>query len=232
MLCFHLFKWPLPLGMEESTVLCLGSISNSYSCSAPSLYCVAALYGPRTWTQWNRANLGHGKARVSLSPSVVLQDQKGPQWFMSSLCTSCRVFSPTPEDCDQPHSHWVFLSVWVVGFPFCAVGSWSLPSFSGRSLVTLPSVTEHQQGYISGRWLFHLPFAQNRHILLLPLLPLSPFLPPSPLAILIFQAQDPPLSTWPPELYSPHQHFDPGGKTRELFSRLHSLPSSILAVFT
>lgn len=49
----------------------------------PSLYCVAALYGPRTWTQWNQANLGHGKARVSLSPSAVLQDQKGPQWSMS-----------------------------------------------------------------------------------------------------------------------------------------------------
>lgn len=34
-----------------------------------SVYCVAALYGPRTWTQWNGANLGLCKARVSLSPS-------------------------------------------------------------------------------------------------------------------------------------------------------------------
>lgn len=38
------------LDMEEPTVLCLGSISSAYSCSVPSLYCVAALYGPRTWT--------------------------------------------------------------------------------------------------------------------------------------------------------------------------------------
>lgn len=148
------------------------------------------------------------------------------------LCTSCRVFSPAPKDCDQPHSHWVFLSVWVVGFPFCAAGSWSLPSFSGHSLVTLPSVTEHQQGYISGGGSSsasptHPPFALNRHVLFLLLLPLSPFLPPSPLAILIFQAQDPPLSTWPPGLCSSHQHFDPGVKPGSCFlDSIHRLPVS------
>lgn len=57
----------------------------------------------------------------------ILQHQRGPQWSMSSLCTSCWVSSAAPEDCDQPHSHWVFLSVWVVGFPFCAAVLWSQP---------------------------------------------------------------------------------------------------------
>lgn len=73
----------------------------------------------------------------------------------------------------------------------------------------------------------HPPFALNRHVLFLLLLPLSPFLPPSPLAILIFQAQDPLLSTWPPGLCSSHQHFDPGVKPGSCFlDSIHRLPVS------
>lgn len=154
MLCFHLFKWPLPLGMEESTVLGLGSIPSSYSCSNPlTVLCCCPL-----WAQ-NLDSVEPSKlvTRQGQGFSVTICSPTGPEGttvVYVPLCTSCRVFSPAPKDCDQPHSHWVFLSVWVVGFPFCAAGSWSLPSFSGHSLVTLPFVTEHQQGYISGRWLF------------------------------------------------------------------------------